>query len=167
MNKCCSQKETAEHYPISHHCPANGESYASVKRKNIVRPSGTLQHSVGATSLSLDRPANLEQSLENFAGFSGTPCTHAVTVNTSAISGESSPESRRSARIRKTKASTFDMASLAVEPYTIAPGIDGTSAMKRPSSSTAISTFMAVAWLTTGDSSRRILASAQACGISN
>jgi hypothetical protein len=51
-----------------------------------------------------------------------------------------------------------------VEPYTIAPGIDGTSAMKRPSSSTAISTFMAVAWLTTGDSSRRILASAQACG---
>jgi hypothetical protein len=51
---------------------------ASVKRKNIVRPSGTLQHSVGATSLSLDRPANLEQSLENFAGFSGTPCTHAL-----------------------------------------------------------------------------------------
>ncbi len=36
MNKCCSQKDTTEHYPKSHHCPVNGESYASVKRKTLL-----------------------------------------------------------------------------------------------------------------------------------
>ncbi len=36
MNKCCTQKTTAEQYPKSHHCPVNGQPYASVKRKTLL-----------------------------------------------------------------------------------------------------------------------------------
>ena len=36
MNSCCTQKETAGHYPKSHCCPANGKAYASVKRKTLL-----------------------------------------------------------------------------------------------------------------------------------
>lgn len=41
MNKCCSEKEipvtkTAEHYPQSHSCPANGKTYGGVKRKTLL-----------------------------------------------------------------------------------------------------------------------------------
>ena len=36
MNKCCSQKAKTEHYPKSQACPANGQTYASVKRKTLL-----------------------------------------------------------------------------------------------------------------------------------
>ena len=36
MNECCTQKQTAEHYPKSHYCPENGQTYASVKHKTLL-----------------------------------------------------------------------------------------------------------------------------------
>lgn len=36
MNECCTQQGIAEHYPRSHRCPVNGESYTSVKRKTLL-----------------------------------------------------------------------------------------------------------------------------------
>jgi len=36
MNQCCSNNETSSHYPKSHHCPINRQSYISVKRSTLL-----------------------------------------------------------------------------------------------------------------------------------
>ena len=36
MNDCCTTNVTSAKYPKSHHCPANGKVYSSVKRKTLL-----------------------------------------------------------------------------------------------------------------------------------
>ena len=49
MSNCCSNSEASAHYPTSHTCPANGVSYASVKRKTLLHHiKKPWQHSIPA-----------------------------------------------------------------------------------------------------------------------
>jgi len=109
---------------------------------NLIRPTLTLQYPMRATCLTLDAPSNLQKSLQDLIGLRRSPRTHADTVKTSASSSDSSPASIRSARIRNTSDSTFRIASSAVIPYASAPGISGTSAIYRPSTSVSTSMCM-------------------------
>ncbi len=113
---------------------------AVVKCKNVIWPTLTLQYPMRATSLTLDAPSNLQKSLQDLLVLRRSPRTHADTVKTSASSSDSSPASIRSASIRNTSDSTFRIAWSAVSPYASAPGISGTSAIYRPS--TSVSTSM-------------------------
>ncbi len=113
---------------------------AVVKCKNVIWPTLTLQHPMRATCLTLDAPSNLQKRLKDLIGLRRSPRTHADMVKTSASSSDSSPASIRSASIRNTSDSTFRIASSAVSPYASAPGISGTSAINRPS--TSVSTSM-------------------------
>ena len=68
------------------------------------------------TGLAFDLPADGEEGLENLAALGRAPLAHAARLKTSETSGEGSPCSRRSARMRSTRASTLATASSRVAP---------------------------------------------------
>ena len=115
--------------------------FAVVKREHVVCPSCPSQRPM-RTTLSLDLPADPQQGCQDYSGLTCSPVAHAATVNTCLNSGALSPCSSRSAKARRTSASTRAIASSRVVPYAMAPGSSATSAIQRPSSSTSVSTFM-------------------------
>ena len=68
------------------------------------------------TGLAFDLPTDGEEGLEYLAALGRAPLAHAARLKTSETSGEGSPCSRRSARMRSTRASTLATASSRVAP---------------------------------------------------
>jgi len=96
-----------------HHLGA--DLIALVKSENIIGPPLSAQNFM-RSGLAFDRPADVLQSAQDKPRLARSPPAHAATVKTASSSGASSPFSTRSARIRKTRASTFDTASSRLEP---------------------------------------------------
>jgi len=86
-----------------------------VKSENEIGIVRMGENFMGA-GLALDLPTDGEEGLKNLSALGRAPLAHAARLKTSETSGEGSPCSRRSARIRRTRASTLETASSRVAP---------------------------------------------------
>ena len=99
--------ETGEHF--------GADLDAIVEGEDKIRILGMGQNLMGA-GLAFELPTDGEKGLEDFSAFGRTPLAHAARLKTSETSGEGSPCSSRSARMRRTRASTLATASSRVVP---------------------------------------------------
>jgi len=86
-----------------------------VEGENEIRVVGVGKDFVGA-GLAFDLPTDGKKGLQDSTALLGAPLAHAARLKTSETSGEGSPCSRRSARMRSTRASTLETASSRVAP---------------------------------------------------
>ena len=86
-----------------------------VEGENEIGVLGMGENFVGA-GLAFELPTDGKKGLQDFAALLRAPLAHVARLNTSETSGEGSPCSRRSARMRRTRASTLETASSRVAP---------------------------------------------------